>query len=151
MPIIIILFSLTDMPENRLEDEEFVNKFTRFLYGSVGSKHRLLLGFETDLECGEPAPKMTVSLSKTHNTVMLFALIHFNCRCQWFSLHTIWCLGQVSKFQPWTELSKYWKMLISPTECSQCVLVMLLGKRMRYNFCYIIIVVVQYFVRNAYY
>ena len=48
------------MPENSLEPEEFSKKFTRFLYGSVGSKHRLLLGFEDGLTCGEPAPKMTV-------------------------------------------------------------------------------------------
>ena len=44
-----------------MDDEEFSNKFTQFLYGSVGSKHRLLLGFEDDIKCGEPAPKMTVS------------------------------------------------------------------------------------------
>ena len=48
------------MPENNLEPEEFSKKFTRFLYGSVGSKHRLLLGFEDGLTCGEPAPRMTV-------------------------------------------------------------------------------------------
>ena len=44
-----------------MDDEEFSHKFTQFLYGSVGSKHRLLLGFEDDIKCGEPAPKMTVS------------------------------------------------------------------------------------------
>ena len=48
------------LPEKSLEPEEFQKKFTRFLFGSVGSKHRLLLGFEDDIICGEPAPKLTV-------------------------------------------------------------------------------------------
>ena len=55
------------MPEKSLDPEEFQKKFTRFLFGSVGSKHRLLLGFEDDITCGEPAPKMTVLTSRKSN------------------------------------------------------------------------------------
>ena len=56
------------MPEKSLDPEEFQKKFTRFLFGSVGSKHRLLLGFEDDITCGEPAPKMTVLTSRKSNS-----------------------------------------------------------------------------------
>ena len=51
-----------------MDEEEFRNKFTRFLFGSKGSKHRLLMGFEEDIECGEPAPHLTMSMLQfTHN------------------------------------------------------------------------------------
>lgn len=66
------------MPENSLEPEEFSKKFTRFLYGSVGSKHRLLLGFEDGLTCGEPAPKMTV-LTKAVKLLHTPYIIHQIC------------------------------------------------------------------------
>lgn len=54
------MFCFVGIPENSLDPEEFQKKFTRFLFGSVGSRHRLLLGFEDDITCGEPAPQMTV-------------------------------------------------------------------------------------------
>ena len=56
------MFCFVGIPENSLDPEEFQKKFTRFLFGSVGSRHRLLLGFEDDITCGEPAPQMTVGM-----------------------------------------------------------------------------------------
>ena len=59
---------ISGLPDNSLDTEEFRNKFTRFLFGTKGSKHRLLLGFDQDMECGEPAPHMTMSMLQfTHH------------------------------------------------------------------------------------
>jgi len=58
----------TEITNNGISSEEFNSKFTRFLYGSVGSKHRLLLGFEDGLKCGKPSPQMSMSMIQfTHN------------------------------------------------------------------------------------
>ena len=48
------------LPSVRLSYDEFNDKFTQFLYSPTGSKHRLLLNFNTSLECGSPASKMEV-------------------------------------------------------------------------------------------
>ena len=48
------------LPEVEMEVEEFESRLTQFLYSPTGSKHRLLLNFNTSLECGSPASKMEV-------------------------------------------------------------------------------------------
>ena len=50
----------TQLPEVEMEVEEFESRLTQFLYSPTGSKHRLLLNFNTSLECGSPASKMEV-------------------------------------------------------------------------------------------
>ena len=39
----------------------FPSRFAQFLFGSSGSKHRLLMDFEDGLTCGQPSPNLTVS------------------------------------------------------------------------------------------
>ena len=64
------MFCFVGIPENSLDPEEFQKKFTRFLFGSVGSRHRLLLGFEDDITCGEPAPQMTVGMCFLRKSIL---------------------------------------------------------------------------------
>lgn len=47
--------------EDPTDPEVFPSRFTQFLYGASGSKHRLLMEFEETIECGEPAPLLSVS------------------------------------------------------------------------------------------
>ena len=49
------------LPEVEMQVEEFESRLTQFLYSPTGSKHRLLLNFNTSLECGLPASKMEVN------------------------------------------------------------------------------------------
>ena len=47
--------------EDPADPEVFPSRFTQFLYGSSGSRHRLLMEFEEEIECGHPSPPLTVS------------------------------------------------------------------------------------------
>ena len=47
--------------EDPADPEIFPVRFTQFLYGSSGSKHRLLMDFEEEITCGQPSPSLTVS------------------------------------------------------------------------------------------
>ena len=47
--------------EDPASPEIFPSRFTQFLYGSSGSKHRLLMEFKDDIVCGQPSPSLSVS------------------------------------------------------------------------------------------
>ena len=47
--------------EDPADPEVFPLRFTQFLFGSSGSKHRLLMDFEEKIECGHPSPRLSVS------------------------------------------------------------------------------------------
>ena len=50
------------IPEEEMDEDDFRKKMTRFLFGSVGSKHRLLLSYDDEIICGEPAPAINVNI-----------------------------------------------------------------------------------------
>jgi len=55
------------LPEETLTKEEFDSKLTQFLYGPFGARHRMLINFNEEPECGTPAPAMNLSVvSFTH-------------------------------------------------------------------------------------
>jgi len=57
-----------ELPEVEMEVEDYEARLTQFLFSPTGSKHRLLLNFNTSLECGVPASKMELStISFTHH------------------------------------------------------------------------------------
>ena len=47
--------------EDPADPDIFPARFTRFLYGSSGSKHRLLMEFKDEITCGQPSPPLAVS------------------------------------------------------------------------------------------
>ena len=47
--------------EDPADPEVFPSRFTQFLYGASGSKHRLLMDFGEKIECGHPSPHLSVS------------------------------------------------------------------------------------------
>ena len=49
--------------EDPADPQLFPSRFTQFLYGASGSKHRLLMEWEEDMVCGQPAPRLSVSVS----------------------------------------------------------------------------------------
>jgi len=49
------------LPNKTMDEEEFRNKSTQFLYSPSGSKHRLLLKFNDTIVCGQPSPKIEMS------------------------------------------------------------------------------------------
>jgi len=54
--------------EDPADPQLFPSRFTQFLYGASGSKHRLLMEWEEDMVCGQPAPRLSMSMIQfTHN------------------------------------------------------------------------------------
>ena len=51
------------LPEQEMQSEEFESRMTQFLFSPSGSKHRLLVNFNSSLTCGQPAPELEVGLS----------------------------------------------------------------------------------------
>merc|ERR1719192_22780 len=54
--------------EDPADPQLFPSRFTQFLYGASGSKHRLLMEWEEDMVCGQPAPRLSMSMIQfTHH------------------------------------------------------------------------------------
>jgi len=58
------------IPEEEMDEDDFRTKMTRFLFGSVGSKHRLLLSYDDEIICGEPAPAINMSMIQFTHRLM---------------------------------------------------------------------------------
>jgi len=58
------------IPEEEMDEDDFRKKMTRFLFGSVGSKHRLLLSYDDEIICGEPAPAINMSMIQFTHRLM---------------------------------------------------------------------------------
>lgn len=62
------------IPEESMEelvgDESFNERLTQFLFGSVGSKHRLLLSYDSEITCGQPAPAINMSMIQFTHRLM---------------------------------------------------------------------------------
>jgi len=55
------------LPDETLTQEEFDDKLTQFLYGPFGARHRMLINFYSEPECGVPSSAMNLStISFTH-------------------------------------------------------------------------------------
>jgi len=58
------------IPEDKIDEDMFRKKLTQFLFGSVGSKHRLLLTYDGEITCGEPAPPINMSMIQFTHRLM---------------------------------------------------------------------------------
>lgn len=62
------------IPEETMDelvgDESFNSRLTQFLFGSVGSKHRLLLSYDGEITCGQPAPAINMSMVQFTHRLM---------------------------------------------------------------------------------
>jgi len=62
------------IPEESMDelvgDESFDARLTQFLFGSVGSKHRLLLRYDSEITCGQPAPAINMSMIQFTHRLM---------------------------------------------------------------------------------
>merc|ERR1711970_1064361 len=53
-----------------MDENSFKERMTQFLFGSVGSKHRLLLTYDGEITCGEPAPPINMSMIQFTHRLM---------------------------------------------------------------------------------
>eukprot|EP00092_Neocalanus_flemingeri_P008175 GFUD01008815.1.p1 GENE.GFUD01008815.1~~GFUD01008815.1.p1 ORF type:complete len:989 (+),score=163.46 GFUD01008815.1:223-3189(+) len=58
------------IPEVDIDEDTFRARLTQFLFGSVGSKHRLLLSYDGEITCGEPAPAVNMSMIQFTHRMM---------------------------------------------------------------------------------
>jgi len=58
------------IPEEEMDEDEFRKRMTQFLFGSVGSKHRLLLSYDDEITCGEPVPNINMSMIQFTHRLM---------------------------------------------------------------------------------
>merc|ERR1719450_257983 len=58
------------IPEEEMDEDEFRKKMTQFLFGSVGSKHRLLLSYDDEITCGKPVPNINMSMIQFTHRLM---------------------------------------------------------------------------------
>ena len=61
---------------NMLNETMFQEKWSHFLFAPKGAKYRLMLKFDGDLQCGQPAPPIVVSS-------MDFVHIGFDSATEW--------------------------------------------------------------------
>jgi len=62
------------IPEEEMDNgdgpESFRSRLTQFLFGSVGSKHRLLLSYDGEMKCGQPVPAINMSMIQFTHRLM---------------------------------------------------------------------------------
>ena len=63
MEDINIIFNVPGVDLNSLDPDSFSEILTRFMFSPAGSRFRFLFRYETPIECGKPAPNLTVILA----------------------------------------------------------------------------------------